>query len=30
VQQLAERLVILARIDQTIASTERHWRALVR
>ena len=28
-QQVADRLVVLARIDQTIASTERHWRALL-
>lgn len=29
-QQVADRLVVLARIQQTLASTERHWRALVR
>jgi hypothetical protein len=28
-QQVADRLVVLARIGQTIASTERHWRALL-
>jgi hypothetical protein len=29
-QQVADRLVVLNRIDHTISSTERHWRALVR
>ncbi|MBM5824097.1 MAG: hypothetical protein FJ054_01770 [Cyanobacteria bacterium M_surface_10_m2_119] len=29
-QRVADHLVVLARIQQTIASTERHWRALLR
>ncbi|MDI9406403.1 MAG: FUSC family protein [Chitinophagaceae bacterium] len=29
-QQVADRLVVLNRIEHTIASTERHWQALVR
>jgi uncharacterized membrane protein YccC len=29
-QQVADRLVVLARIQQTLASTERQWRALLR
>ena len=29
-QQVADRLVVLARIHQTLTSTERHWRALLR
>jgi hypothetical protein len=29
-QEVAGRLIVLNRIDHTMESTERHWRALVR